>query len=121
MDSPLRFKGVEERAKEHRVVILRGKPVIVDCIKYISESIIFSVVLCTIDSEDLWALSVVHVFRIVVIFIQELLHNLIIVLFSCCIDFIKLEGGALEAIAGKQVSRGSSDNSNHIINYILTI
>ena len=56
----------------------------------------FSVVLCTIDSEDLWALSVVHVFRIVVIFIQELLHNLIIVLFSCCIDFIKLEGAFID-------------------------
>lgn len=67
--------------------------VIVDCIKNISESVMFSIVLSAVDSEDLWTFSVVHVFRIVVIFIQELVHDLIVVLFSCCVDFVELKGG----------------------------
>ncbi len=50
------------------------------------------VVFRVIESQYLRSLRIVHIFRIVVIFVQKLLNRLLIELFPCKVDLVKFEG-----------------------------
>ena len=49
------------------------------------------IILRIIAAQDLWALSVVHVFWIVVVFVEELLDHLVVILLLCRVHLVQLE------------------------------
>jgi hypothetical protein len=71
--------------------------IVVDGIQDIGEGEVLSVVLGVVEAEHFGALSIVHVFGIVVIFVEELLDDLVVVVLLGHVDLVELQSAYLSS------------------------